>query len=103
MAGALALLIAFGVVVVLQVRKKRAREARENRHELSSDGSRTASRNESNYSVTTHISANNTARNSVQEKPFMTESEKAIVARAVTPDDERNVSIGGTCTNVTGS
>jgi hypothetical protein len=99
MAGALALLIAFGVVVVLQVRKQRAREARESRHEQPFDGSRS----ESNCSVTTHISANNTARNSVQENPFMTESEKAIVARAVTPDDERDVSIEGTCTNVTGS
>jgi hypothetical protein len=40
------------------------------------------------YGVTTRISANST----VNQNPFLTESEKAIVARAATPDGEPDVS-----------
>jgi hypothetical protein len=86
--GAVALFIAFGVVVVLQVKKKRAREALERYNEHPFDGARS----ESSYSATIHISANDTARNSFEVNPYMTESEKAIVARAVTPDEGRDVS-----------
>lgn len=92
-AGAIALLIAFGVVVMLQVKKKRARQARERLDNQPFDDSRSAVGRGKNSRVTTQISANNTMRNSIQDNPFLTESEKAIVARAVTPDDGRDVSI----------
>lgn len=39
------------------------------------------------YGVTTRISANN----SISQNPFLTESEKAIVTRAATPDGEPDV------------
>lgn len=47
-----------------------------------------ASSAQSEYSVTTHISATNSVNDS---NPFLTESEKAIVTRAATPDGESNV------------
>jgi hypothetical protein len=40
------------------------------------------------YGVTTRISANG----SVNQNPFLTESEKSIVTRAATPDGEPDVS-----------
>ncbi|KAH5438127.1 hypothetical protein HBI47_060150 [Parastagonospora nodorum] len=89
--GAAALLIAFGVVVILQVKKKHAREAQERPAEPDFD----YFRNDGNPSFgelnfTTDASVSNNTRNSFHDNPFLTESEKAIVTRAVTPDEERD-------------
>jgi hypothetical protein len=100
-AGAIALLIAFGVVMVLQAKKKRSREeverfneqrfSEQSFNEQLFDGPGSVS----NSSVRSHISANNIARNSFQDNPFLTESEKAIVTRAVSSDEGQEVSISG--------
>jgi hypothetical protein len=79
--GAISILIAFGVVCIMRRNRKRAqsRQQRPSNEELKTD---------TGYGVTTLISANE----SLDKNPFLTESEKAIVTRAATPDGELGVS-----------
>jgi hypothetical protein len=79
--GAISILIAFGVVYMMRRNRKRAqsRQQQSPDEELKIDNV---------YGVITRISANN----SVNQDPFLTESEKAIVTRAATPDGEADVS-----------
>ena len=79
------------------MKKKHAREAQERPAEPDFD----YFRNDGNPSFgelnfTTDASVSNNTRNSFHDNPFLTESEKAIVTRAVTPDEERDVS----CTDI---
>ena len=84
-AGAAAILLAFGIVMMMRSHKKRSEPMQREPGDIPFDGSS----DQSEYRVMTHISANN----AINDNPFLTESEKAIVTRAASPDGEPNVSV----------
>jgi hypothetical protein len=80
--GVLTLLIAFGIIFMMRVNAKRSKTKRPQ-----TGRAYDARTDRDFYRITTHISA----RDSVNNSPFLTESEKAIVARAASHDSESHV------------
>lgn len=80
----MAILIAFGVILIMRSKQKRSKTV----HLEPSDGAIEQPTSPTIYSVAIQTKSNN----SVNDDPFLTESEKAIVMRATSLDGEPDVS-----------
>ncbi|OAL49333.1 hypothetical protein IQ07DRAFT_645300 [Pyrenochaeta sp. DS3sAY3a] len=92
--GAVTILIAFAIIIMMKSSKKRSQtpeEQQPNESPIPDNFFDNASSAQSEYSVTTHISATNSVTNN--NNLFLTESEKAIVTRAATPDGEPSANL----------
>ncbi|RYO16279.1 hypothetical protein AA0121_g6419 [Alternaria tenuissima] len=87
--GFIAILIALGVVWVMRSNRRRAQAARQQ----AAQNPAQETEEYDGYGNTIHISSNNSI------KTFLTESEKAIVNRAATPDGDTDVSLLGSMNN----
>jgi hypothetical protein len=80
-----AILIAFGVILIMRSKQKRSKTV----HPQPYDGVIEQPTSPTIYSVTIQTKPND----SVNDDPFLTESEKAIVMRATSQDGEPDVSV----------